>query len=699
MKNVMHDLDFLLNPASVAIVGASDNADKIGGRPIYYMRKHGYQGKVFPINPQRSEVQGQKAWPCIAALPEVPDLVIIAVPGDKAVEAVDECAALGVKGAIVVSAGFSEVSQAGREIQEAMTARARQAGMRIVGPNTQGLANFGNGAIACFSTMFLEVAPADGPVAIISQSGGMGSMIYGLVRQRGIGVRHLHTTGNQADVSVSDLALAVLSDPSVRIILLYLESLQDPQTLIEAARFSRQKGVRIIAVKAGRSEVGSRAAALHTGALATEDRTLNAFFECHGITRATDPQELVRFSELFLRHGSIAGPRIVIISNSGASCVLASDAADERGLAVATLSADTQTKLSCVLAEFATRQNPIDITAALLSNNRLFGEVLEAVVGDPAADLFLIVIPVAGRGYDVGSFARDAANFAAQSGKPVAVVAWQAMVAFEFRALGVPVFDDERQAMAAFAALLHYSRHSPKCDLPKRLLAAPNPSLFGFKGGVLSEVRSLEILAQNMISVVPHKLVRNAREAIDAWHSFGQSVVLKVCSEEIPHKSDFGLVALGLDSELAIQNTFQIQMKTVADMRIVPDGWIIAPMYKGLCEMMVGMHVDPVFGAVVVFGAGGKYVEVTPDVVVLLAPCEAEDVLNKLKGLRVWPILQGVRGEPAADIDAFVQLVVSFSRFANQNVTKLLSVDVNPVMLGKKGEGAVAVDALVELGL
>lgn len=699
MKNVMHDLDFLLNPTSVAIVGASDNADKIGGRPIYYMRKHGYQGKVFPINPQRSEVQGQKAWPSIAALPEVPDLVIIAVPGEKAVEAVDECAALGVKGAIVVSAGFSEVSQAGREIQEAMTARARQAGMRIVGPNTQGLANFGNGAIACFSTMFLEVAPADGPVAIISQSGGMGSMIYGLVRQRGIGVRHLHTTGNQADVSVSDLALAVLSDPSVRIILLYLESLQDPQTLIEAARFSRLKGVRIIAVKAGRSEVGSRAAALHTGALATEDRTLNAFFECHGITRATDPQELVRFSELFLRHGSIAGPRIVIISNSGASCVLASDAADERGLAVATLSADTQTKLSCVLSEFATRQNPIDITAALLSNNRLFGEVLEAVVGDPAADLFLIVIPVAGRGYDVGSFARDAANFAAQSGKPVAVVAWQAMVAFEFRALGVPVFDDERQAMAAFAALLHYSRHSPKCDLPKKLLAAPSPSLFGFKGGVLSEVRSLEILAQNMISVVPHKLVRNAREAIDAWHSFGQPVVLKVCSEEIPHKSDFGLVALGLDSELAIQNTFQIQMKTVANMRIIPDGWIIAPMYKGLCEMMVGMHVDAVFGAVVVFGAGGKYVEVTPDVIVLLAPCEAEDVLNKLKGLRVWPILQGVRGEPAADIDAFVQLVVSFSRFANQNVTKLLSVDVNPVMLGKKGEGAVAVDALVELGL
>ncbi|MCD8504941.1 MAG: acetate--CoA ligase family protein [Burkholderiaceae bacterium] len=693
----MSDLDFLLNPSSVAIVGASDNADKIGGRPIYYMRKHGYLGKVFPINPQRPEVQGQKAWPSIESLPEVPDLAIIAVPGDKAVQAVDECAALGVKGAIVISAGFSEVGQAGREIQDAMTERARHAGMRIVGPNTQGLANFGNGAIASFSTMFLEVEPADGPVAIISQSGGMGSMIYGLVRQRGIGVRHLHATGNQADVTVSDLALAALSDPEVRIILLYLESLQDPEILAEAARVARRKGVSIVAVKAGRSEVGLRAAASHTGALANEDRTVSAFFEAHGITRAKDPHELVRFSELFIRHGSVAGPRVVIISNSGASCVLASDAADEEGLEVATLSDATQNRLSGFLSEFATRHNPIDITAALLSNNRLFGEVLTAIADDPAADLFLIDIPVAGRGYDVVSFARDAANFASQSGKPVAVVAWQELVAREFRALGVPVFDDEQQAMAAFAALLRHSRYADQDKGGSDAMTIPGASLANLGEGVLSEANSLGILAQNSVPVVPHKIVSNAREAIEAWESFGQPVVLKACSEKIPHKSDYGLVALGLQSAQAIESTLQSQMSTLIEMRVTPDGWIVAPMHKGLCEMMVGMHVDPVFGPVVVFGAGGKYVEAVPDVAVLLAPCGAQDVLEKLKGLRIWPILQGVRGEPAADIDAFVQLVVDFAKFAHRNAASLVSVDVNPVMLGKQGDGAVAVDALVEL--
>lgn len=208
-------LDRLLAPASIAIVGASDNPDKIGGRPIHYMRRHGYAGTLYPINPQRAEVQGERAWPDLDALPAAPDLAIVAVAGEQAVLAVDRCAALGVSAAIVISAGFSETGEAGRRTQDAMTARARAAGMRIVGPNSQGLANFGNGAITSFSTMFLEVEPQDGPVAVISQSGGMCAMVYGLLRQRGVGVRHVHATGNEADVTVAELACAVLRDPEV----------------------------------------------------------------------------------------------------------------------------------------------------------------------------------------------------------------------------------------------------------------------------------------------------------------------------------------------------------------------------------------------------------------------------------------------------------------------------------------------------
>ncbi|MYN14210.1 CoA-binding protein [Pusillimonas sp. TS35] len=689
-------LDFLLNPASIAIVGASDNPNKIGGRPIFYMRRHGYRGKQYPVNPQRPEVQGEKTWPTVASLPEAPDLAIVAVPGMKAVEAVDDCAALGVKAAIVISAGFSEVGPEGRAVQDDMTRRARQAGLRIVGPNSQGLANFGTGAIASFSTMFLEIEPKDGPVAVISQSGGMSAMIYGILRQRGIGVRHMHATGNEADVTVADLAQAVLADPGVRIVLLYLESLQDAGALARAAQLARERGVPIIAVKAGCSEAGLRAAASHTGALANEDRAVQAFFEHHGILRARDPQELARYAELFIRDARASGPRVVIVSNSGASCVLASDAADAAGLQVASLSDASQDKLSGVLSTFATTNNPVDITAALLSNNRLFGQVLTAIEDDPAADMFVLDIPVAGRGYDVPSFAQDAASFAQRSGKPVIVVAWQEPVAQEFRAHGVPVYADEQQAMAALAALVQHARFIQGGSHSNALGADPDVRLPAGASPTLSEFDSLSLLAGHGVSVIPHQLCKDVESAINAWREYGEPVVLKACSAEVPHKSEHGLVALGLNTEQAIRDAVRTQTATLDRLNVSYDGWLVAPMRKGLQEMMLGMNHDPVFGPVVVFGAGGKYVEAAPDVAVMLPPFSAEQAMEKLQGLRIWPLLQGVRGEAAADIPAFAGLLAWFSRFALGSKGKFKSIDVNPVMLGRQGEGAWAVDALIE---
>ncbi|NYT86319.1 acetate--CoA ligase family protein [Pollutimonas harenae] len=696
MTAISSNLDFLLDPASIAIVGASDNPDKIGGRPIFYMRRHGYQGKLYPVNPQRPQVQGEKTWPTVASLPEAPDLAIVAVPGMKAVEAVDDCAALGVKAAIVISAGFSEVGPEGRAVQDDMTRRARQAGLRIVGPNSQGLANFGTGAIASFSTMFLEIEPQDGPVAVISQSGGMSAMIYGVLRQRGIGVRHMHATGNEADVTVADLARAVLADPEVRIVLLYLESLQDTAALAEAAEMARQRGVPIIAVKAGRSEAGVRAAASHTGALANEDRAVQAFFEHHGILRARDPQELARYAELFIQDAHPSGSRVVIVSNSGASCVLASDAADVAGLQIASLADTSQHRLSTVLSTFATTNNPIDITAALLSNNRLFGEVLTAIEDDPAADMFVLDIPVAGRGYDVPSFAQDAASFARRSGKPVAVVAWQEPVAQAFRAKGVPVYADEQQAMSALAAMVEHSRYMHADSSEIKPDAAIDVTLPPGGSGTLSELDSLSLLSEHGISVIPQQLCKDVESALDAWRQYGVPVVLKACSAALPHKSEYGLVALGLNTEQAIHDAISSQKATLEKMSVQYDGWIVAPLRKGLQEMMAGMNFDPIFGPVVVFGAGGKYVEATPDVAVMLPPFSAGQVMDKLRQLRIWPLLQGVRGEPAADIQAYAELVAEFSRFALGSNGRLKSVDINPVMVGHRGEGAWAVDALIE---
>lgn len=688
-------LDRLLAPASIAIVGASDNPDKIGGRPIHYMRRHGYAGTLYPINPQRAEVQGERAWPDLDALPAPPDLAIVAVAGEQAVQAVDRCAALGVSAAIVISAGFSETGEAGRRTQDAMTARARAAGMRIVGPNSQGLANFGNGAIASFSTMFLEVEPQDGPVAVISQSGGMCAMVYGLLRQRGVGVRHVHATGNEADVTVAELACAVLRDPEVRIVLLYLESLRDAGALAEAAALARARNVPLIAVKAGRSEAGARAAASHTGALANEDRTVDAFFAHHAILRARDPQELVRYAELALRGPLPQGPRMVVVSNSGASCVLAVDAAVERGLQIAPLGQATQEILGQRLPGFATTGNPVDITAALLSNNGLFGEVLPPIAQDPAADMFLIDIPVAGRGYDVARFAADTARFAQAAAKPVAVVAWQDPVAGTFRAHGVPVYADEQQAVEALAAL--WRLHRLRERAPVEASVAPVEAPADARPGFLSEAASLALLAAQGIAVGEHALCANADAAVAAWRRMGAPVALKACSARLPHKSEHGLVALGINDEAALREALARQAQTLARLGVDDASWIVARMQRGLHELALGVRNDPVFGPVVMVGAGGKYVEALGDVALLMPPFAAEEALAALRGLRIGRLLAGVRGEPAADMQAVAEQAARLGRYALAAAGHVASIDVNPVLVGAQGEGAVALDALVEL--
>ena len=708
-----HGLDKLLAPASIAIVGASDNPDKIGGRPIHYMRRHGYTGTLYPINPQRAQVQGERTWPSLDALPAAPDLAIVAVAGDQAVQAVNRCAELGVAAAIVISAGFSETGAEGKAQQDAMTARARAAGMRIVGPNSQGLANFGNGAIACFSTMFLEIEPADGPVAVISQSGGMSAMVYGLLRQRGLGVRHVHATGNEADVTVADLACAVLRDPEVRIVLLYLESLQDVGALAHAAVLARERGVPLVAVKSGRSEAGARAAASHTGAMASEDRVVDAYFEHHGILRARDPHELVRIAELALRGPLPQGPRVVVVSNSGASCVLASDAAIEHGLQIAPLADPTQRELVNRLPGYATTTNPIDITAALLSNNGLFGQVLPVIADDPAADMFLIDIPVAGRGYDVETFASDTAAFAQASTKPVVVVAWQDNVAAAFRAQGVAVYADEQQATSAMAALhrLHQwqtrnARHrhalaqrdsststqtNPESATTDAFGSLQSPSSF------LSESQSLALLSRYGLTVADHTCCTDADATVAAWRAIDAPVALKACSARLPHKSEHGLVTLGLNDENALRDALNQQAKTLATLGIDDATWIVARMQDGLHECALGMRHDPVFGPVIMIGSGGKYVEAMQDVALLLPPFNAEDVVEKLQGLRIGTLLAGVRGDPPADIAALARQAVQLGDCALAANGKLASIDINPVLVREQGQGAIALDALIEL--
>ncbi len=700
-KHTLHPgdrLDAALNPQSIAVIGASDNPEKIGGRPIKYMLRAGYAGRLYPINPNRPEIQGLKAYPDIASLPEAPDLAIVAVPGMGAVSAVEACAARGVKIAVIVTSGFGETGEAGKRAQDDMVKIARAAGMRIVGPNTQGLANFSKGAIATFSTIISEVAPIDGPVGIVSQSGAMSMVPYAYLRKQGIGVRYTHATGNESDLTVADFALAVALDPEVKLLLLYLEAITDPDRLALAARVARDRGLPVIALKAGVSAQGAAAASSHTGALATEDRVVDAFFRQNGIWRVPDIRSLVNAADLYLKGWRPEGKRFVAVSNSGASCVMAADGAQKHGLVLAQFDAQTRAELRGVLPEFGASGNPIDLTAALLQNNAMFSELLPVLAKRDATDAVFVSLAASGVGYDVARFARDCAGFVAQTGRPLVVAAPLQTTLDMFRGAGIPAFEYD---IDAIAALGQFFAHSELMRRPAATrVAFPAVALPKRPGRFISEADSLALLAEVGFPAVPFRLCRTNKEALAAFAALGgtsgTAVAVKACSAEIPHKSEHGLVHLNRRTAADTEQAFADISAKLAAMKVSDGAVIVAAMRPALHEFVVGARIDPRFGTLVMLGDGGKYVEALPDIVLLRYPFSEDDVLEQLSTLRIAPLYAGVRGEPPIALGALAKLAVRLGAMLDAAGGAIASIDLNPVMVGARDADTLIVDALIE---
>ncbi len=676
-----------LSPRSVAVIGASDNPHKVGGRPILYLLRYGYRGAIYPVNPGRASVQGLRAFARLEDLPESPELAVVAVAGDEAVRAVQSCAALGVKVAVVMASGFGETGPQGLRVQEALVETARRAGMRLIGPNCQGLANFATGVVANFSTIFHELEGRDGPVAIVSQSGANSQAIYTLLHEKRLGVRHVHATGNEADVSVADLAAAVIEDPGVGLVLLYMEAIKDPQTLALAAERARAKGIPIVALKAGRTARGRKAASSHTGALASEDRVVDAFFERHGIWRAADPQELVSAAALYLSGRRPRGKRLIVISNSGASCVMAADYSVQRSIPLAEISANAKNLLSKVLPGFAALDNPVDVTGALLGSPQLLGAVLPIVGDDAQSELVLLALPVAGTGYDVPGFARDLASFGKQYGHAVALAAPQASVRAPFEQAGIATFASERQAMDALVQLADHAALLRRGAAP-----APRvPAGAGAQRG-LNEFESLARVSAAGVPVIEHRLCLDEDEVLAACSALGGEVVLKACSRDVPHKSDHGLVALGPADPAA---EFRRQRERMAELGAAFEGVIVARRARRGRELALGARLDAQFGPVVLVGDGGVYLEALEDFRLLLPPFTQGQVLEKLGELRIAPLLGALRGQPARDTAAFARMAVVLGEAMLSWNGAVAAVDLNPVVVFETGAGAVALDALV----
>lgn len=685
----------LLNPRSIAILGASDNPVKPGGRPIDYLKRQGFQGPIYPVNPQRAQVQGLPCYASLADVPTVPDCVVISLATDQVLPAVQECVAAGVQAAIIYSAGFSETGPHGDAKQQAILEHARAGGMRLLGPNTQGAANYAIGAALNFSSIVGEFPGQDGPIAIVSQSGAGAAILYGALRSRHLGVRYMVSTGNEADITTAEAVQVVAQDEHIGVIVLYMESIRDPGLLAQAARTARMRNVPIIAVKAGRTASGQATASSHTGALAAQDNLVDALLRQHGIIRADDFDDLIDLCQVFVRGHRTTGFGVASISNSGAACVLAADAADIYSMTLVQPNESDTASLRAMLPAFVTARNPVDLSTALFTQDGLFEQILALFGRMPGVDMMQIGMPVGAAGHDFVTFARQAAAAVETYGKPIVVSVTQPWVGAIFEEAGLPVYRSERAAMRALSTLARYcdavsKQHGTDVPLPASTRASTTPAR------MLNEAHSLRHLAQAVLPVVAHRLCRDATAVAQAFAELGPVVVAKGVSQRIAHKSEAGLVKLNLGSPAAAQAAYEYLYTTLQGLGESDPEVLIARQHKGDFELVLGAHRDPVFGPVVMIGQGGVLVEAIADIQFLVAPFSQAQARETIGRLRIAPAFAAVRGMPAVDVDRLAAMMVRLGHAMADPCSELASVDANPVIVARGETGPVIVDALVE---
>jgi len=694
-------LSAVFRPRAIAVVGASDDPVKIGGRPLAFLLRHGYPGRVFPVNPARATVQGLRAFPSVAAIPEEVDLAIVVVPAERVEESLEAAAAKGIRAAIVFSSGFAEVGDHGRAAQARLRALAERTGLRIIGPNCQGFAHLPSRLVATFASPFLEPGLATGPIAMVSQSGAMAGMLYEMARAAGLGLNYWVSTGNEADVQAAEILAEVVEDPETRVACAYLEDIKDAGRFREALARAHRRGVPVFVLKSGRSAVGRRAASSHTGALAGEDAVYDAVFADWGAIRCADPAELLALPQAFLRYHE-AGRRVAVLSNSGGLGVLSVDLCVDLGLIPADFTAATTAELRAALPGFAAAANPVDLTAQMLTDPGMLRRVLPALEADPGVDVIVFQIALLGAATDLRRLVADVAAVAQRTAKVVAVSCPQRPVVEAFRAGGVLAFDDPSVALRSLACLARATERRSRWL--ERLMIQPSPSRAPVRppdpgaAPFLNEWESQRLLAPFGLPLVDTVFVTAAAAAPDAADQLGYPVVVKICAAALPHKSDVGGVALGLPDRAAVAEACRrIETEVQARAPGVPlEGFVVQRQARGTLELALGVKTDPVFGPVVLVGSGGVLIEVLRDFRLLLPPIDAGAAEEALRALRIGALWDGVRGGAPLDLPAAVDLLQRLGEAACGLGSTVSEIDLNPVVVGRLGEGVTILDALVK---
>ena len=695
-------LDKFFNPKSVAIVGASRQKGKVGYEILHSMIEAGFPGAIYPVNSQADEVEGLKCYPSLTAIGQVPDLAVVVVPAKVVAAIIQECATLGIKAVVVITAGFKEIGEEGRKLEQQMLQIARQAGIRIIGPNCLGLIVPANKLNASFG----GTLPAVGSTGYMSQSGALLAAILDMANANGIGFSKLVSIGNKADVDEIDIIEAFANDDDTKVIAGYLENITDGNTFVRIAEQISQKKP-ILLMKAGVTAAGAKAASSHTGSLAGSETAYEAVFERAGVIRCFSIKSQFDFAQGFAYQPLPKGASVAVITNAGGAGIMAADAIEKQQLTFAKLTDETQKKLASKLPAAANFHNPIDVLGDALPDRYEFA--IDVVLDDPNVDAVLILLTPQAMTDATGTANAIVNVLKRKPGKPVFACFLGAEKVANGNAIlrdnKIPQYDSPEAAVLSIKVMVNYVRWKAR---PKRIVKLFSVNRHkvetilqrNLRQGTrqIGEAESKEVLEAYGFVTPKDAVANTAVQAANIADQIGYPVVLKIWSPDIIHKSDIGGVKVHLENAQEVMDAFDLMMFRIP--KKLPNAKILGVLVQQMCgggkELILGMNRDPHFGPLMMFGMGGTMVEVMHDVAFYLAPLTAEEAKQMLVSTKTYKMLTGARGQKGVDIDAVAEGLQRLSQLVTE-FPEIQEMDINPFMVGPAGTTPVAVDARIRV--
>lgn len=711
MSEAVKDLKYFLSPRSIAIVGASENFKSISGKPLRFLKEHGYQGKIFPINPKYEELGGMKCYPSILDVPEPVDLALIAVNYKLVLPVLKQCTEKGVKFVSIFSSGFAESGDEGRALQEQIAQLARESTMGVCGPNCQGSVSLRDAAIGGFSAA-LEIQPLRvGPIGYVTQSGALGYSIFNLAQEAGVGFTYIASTGNEVDLHTLDFLEFMLEDEETKMVISYLEGIKDGRQFMRLAERALELGKPVVALKVGRSEVGQKAASSHTASLTGSDAVCDAFFRQKGVIRANDIEDMIDVAALMQRIPALPkGKGLGIITTSGGGGILAADAAADHGLDIPDLGPETTAAIEAVIPAYGSALNPVDVTAQVINEAEDFMTVLEAMVANPDVHALVIVVTMI-TGKQGHTMAEYIVKMSRQTDKPI-TVAWTAgdrLMGDNLEVLiegGVQLYRSPVRAVQAMGSLMKFGAF--RQEYLSRAAASPQVAadkarregalkMLAEAESTLTEFQGKRLFAHYGIPITQESVATTEEQVVEIAESIGYPVALKILSPDILHKTEAGGLKLNLSGRDELMSAYRDVLASakayMADARI--EGVLVQEMVLNGTEVIVGVNSDPQFGPTIMFGLGGIFVEILKDVALRVAPVSHEDALAMIREIKGYKVLAGARGRTKTDIEAIADVLVKVSQMAIELSDEIAELDINPLLALPEGRGVRVADALV----